>query len=349
MSTETITTLETTPFVDNEFAQRLTDKTVLITGAGGYLGTALLSSLYTVRCRLIALVRDVERVHARRETEATLELRRADLAHGSVWLDVLRETRPDVIVNLAAHEHRRNSPHSPAEDLAVNAATVLELLEACVTLDLKPRIVLASSANIAGCPGTVTVNEDTPDRPLTLFAIHKLAAEHYLSYYASRFDVPGISLRFANIYGPLPTRNAKIESRVILNNLMRRALAGGPLYLYRNQNCVRDFVYIDDAVRAICAAATAETIDGGSKYIVGSGEGHTLRETLHEIAGQVQELRGVRVEIHSDDAATLEPIEWRNFIADYSRLRVATGWTPRTKLFRGIDLTLRAFEGGQSH
>jgi UDP-glucose 4-epimerase len=349
MSTETITTTEIGEVAANEYVAGLTDKTILVTGAGGYLGTALLSTLYSVRCRIVALVRDMKRLAVPRDSEASLQQRPTDLSQPSIWRDVLSETKPDVIVNLAAHEHRRNSPHSPAEDLAINAATILELLEACVELDLKPRIVLASSANIAGCASTITVNEDTPDQPLTLFAIHKLAAEQYLNYYANRFKLAGVALRFANIYGPLPSREVDLESRVILNSIMLGALAGGPLYLYRNQNCLRDFIYIDDAVRAICVVATAETIRPGAKYIVGSGDGHTLRQIVNEIARQVEALRGDRVEIQSDDEATLEPIEWRKFIADYSRLEAATGWTPRTKLFRGIDLTLRAFNGGQSY
>lgn len=345
MSTQTIASVNTE--TNNEYVARLTNKTILITGASGYLGTALLSSLYGIRCRIVALSRNIRRIPVPIESEATLQTRYADLSRSCLWFDVLSETRPDVIINLAAYEHRRNSPHSPAEDLAVNAATVLELLEACVDLDLKPRIVLASSANIAGCSSTITVNEDTPDRPLTLFAIHKLAAEQYLAYYADRFDLSGIALRFANIYGPLPTRNAELESRVVLNSIMRRALAGGPLYLYRNQKCLRDFVYVDDAVRAICAVAQAETIRPGAKYIVGSGDGHTLQQVVSEIANQVENLCGAHVQVCSDEEATLEPIEWRNFIADYSRLEAATGWVPRTRLFRGIDLTLRAFLGGQ--
>ena len=346
MSTETIATVHAV--ANNEYVEGLTDKTILVTGASGYLGTALLSSLQSIRCRIVALARDPKCVLTPYQTEASVQLRQVDLVNSSVWLDLLHETKPDVVINLAAREHHRNSPHSPFEDLTVNAATVLELLEACIDLDLQPRIVLASSANIAGCAGTITVNEDTPDQPLTLFAIHKLTAEHYLNYYASRFNLCGVALRFANIYAPLPTPDdAHLESRVILNSLMRRALAGGPLYLYRNQKCLRDFIYIDDAVRAICAVAQAETIRPGAKYIVGSGDGHTLQQVLSEITSQVENLRGLHVEIRSDDDATLEPIEWRNFIADYSRLEAATGWTPRTRLSRGIDLTLRAFLGGQ--
>ena len=344
-----ITDIESRTISGNEYLEGLTDKTILIAGAGGYLGTALLSSLYSIRCHVVTLVRDLKRATAPRETKAVFQARYADLSQSSVWLEVLRDSKPDVIVNLAAHEHRRNSPHSPALDLAVNTATVLELLETCAELDIKPRIVLANSANIAGCPRSPVVNEDTPDLPLTLDAVHKLAAEQYLSYYAHTFNIPAVSLRLANVYGPLRTRDTEVESRVVLNNIMHRALAGAPLYLYRNHNCVRDFVYIDDVIRAISAAVTSETIIPGSKYIVGSGEGYTLKKIVNEIAKQVETLCGQRVEVRLDEEAPLEPIEWRDFIADYTLLRSATGWGPRTKLRQGIELTLQAFSGGHSH
>ena len=352
MSTQTLD-VNSNAVLDEEHVNALTGKTILITGAGGYLGTALCSSLSSIRCDLVALVHRARFLPVPPDSKATLTHRQVDLAESSVWPTLLRDHNPDVIVNLAAHEHRRNSPHSPAIDLAVNTATVLDLLEACRELNLKPRIVLASSANIAGCPSTNLVNEDTPDQPLTLYAINKLVAEQYLRYYAETFNLPAVALRFANVYGPLAERGiergGELESRVVLNAIMRRALAGGPLYLYRNQNCVRDFVYVDDAIRAICAVATSNKITLGAKYIVGSGEGLPLREIIDQIAQRAAKLRGHNIEIHLDEDASLEPIEWRNFIADYTRLQTATGWKPQVKLSQGIDLTLSAFSGGQTH
>jgi len=332
----------------NEYVQLLTDKTILVTGAGGYLGTALLASLYSIRCHIVALVHEREFLPAPAETEATVTSRHGDLAATSCWRHLLHETRPDVIVNLAAYEHRRNSHHAPERDLAINAAAVLELLDACKELELKPRIVQASSANLFGCPTSPLVNEDTPDQLLSLYSINKHTAEKYLGHYAENFNIPAVALRFANIYGPLPVRDADLESRVVLNDIMQRALAGGPLYLYRNHACVRDFLYVNDAVRAICAVAVSETITAGDKYIVGSGDGYSLKGIIDEIAKQVAELRWSQVEVLLDTEAVLAPIEWREFIGDYSRLRAATGWEPQVKLEQGIDITLRAFVGGQS-
>lgn len=348
MSTETITRVEPKTASVNEYLDALANKTILITGAGGYLGTALLSSLYGIRCRIVGLVHQRKCISPPAESDAELTSRHVDLSKPSVWREIIREIRPDIVFNLASFEHKRDSAHSPALDLAVNSATVLELLEACRELGLKPRIVLASSANIVGCARSRFVDEATPDNPLTLYAIHKLAAEQYLRYYADTFNLLAVSLRFANIYGPLKSGDTELESRVVLNRIMRRALAGGPLYLYRNQNCVRDFVYVDDAVRALCAAAVTKTILPGGKYIVGSGEGQSLTEVVNTIAAQVEQLGQPRVDVLFEADAKLEPIEWREFIARYTRLRSATGWEPCIDLHQGIDLTLRAFIGGQA-
>lgn len=334
--------------LSNEYVQLLKDKTILVTGAGGYLGTALLASLYSIRCHIVAVVHEREFLPAPAETEGTVTARYGDLSATSFWRHLLHETRPDVIVNLAAYEHRRNSQHAPERDLAINAAAVLELLDACKELQLKPRIVQASSANLFGCPTSPLVNEDTPDQLLSLYSINKHTAEKYLGHYAENFNIPGVALRFANIYGPLPVRDADLESRVVLNGIMHRALAGGPLYLYRNHACVRDFVYVDDAVRAICAVAVSETITPGGKYVIGSGEGYSLKEIVSEIANQVENFDRPPVEVLVDTVATLAPIEWREFIADYTRLSSTTGWEPQIKLQQGIDLTLRAFIGGQT-
>ncbi|HKS09131.1 MAG TPA: NAD-dependent epimerase/dehydratase family protein [Pyrinomonadaceae bacterium] len=336
-------------FLRNEYVASLTDQTILIAGAGGYLGTALLSSLYSIRCRIVAVVHHRICLPPPADCDADITVRHVDLSQSSIWLDVLRETRPDVIINLAAYEHHRGSEHAPAQDLAVNTATVLELLDACRELELKPRIVQASSANIVGCPRSPLVNEDTEDHPLTLYAINKLTAEWYLRYYAETFAIPSVSLRFGNIYGPLPSRDAELESRVVLNKIVRRALDGHPVFLYRNQDCVRDFLYVEDAVRAICAGAAIKKKTFCGKYVVGSGEGRSLFEIVNEIARQVENLGRPPVEILFDADAGLEPIEWREFVADYTQLRLASGWDPQIKLREGIELTLEAFSGGESH
>lgn len=330
---------------NHDFLHGLSHKTILVAGASGYLGSALLAALQTIPCRVVALGWSSHGFAPKTCQDQEVIKLTCDLSQPGSWTEPLRSERPDIIFNLAAYEHRRGSAHAPEQDLALNAATMLDLLETCRRLELQPLIVLASSTTLAGCPASLPVNESIPDQPLTLYAIHKLAAELYLKYYSHTFGIPGVVLRFANVYGPLAKGQQEIASRVVLNRIMLQALDGGPLQLYGNQHCRRDFVYVSDVVSALCAAAGGLTLKDGSHYFIGSEEGVTLGDVVNLIADRAEAIRGRRPEIRVMQEAALEPIEWREFVADCTLMRKRTGWSPRISLREGIDRTLQAFYG----
>jgi UDP-glucose 4-epimerase len=329
---------------DDPFSRGLEHKTILVAGASGYLGSALLGALQTIPCKVVALSWNSRSLADPASKDQEFIELKSDLSKAGSWTEPLRSERPDVVFNLAAYEHRRGSQHSPEQDLALNAATMLDLLETCRRLELKPQIVFASSANLAGCPDSLPVDESFPDQPLTLYAIHKLAAERYLKYYATTFGIPGAVLRFANVYGPLPNGPREIAARVVLNRIMLQALAGGPLQLYANRDCRRDFVYIDDAVRALCAAGGGSTLKDGGYYLIGGEESFTLAQIVSLIAERSEAIAGRRPEIRFVDDAVLEPLEWREFVADCTLMRTRTGWHPQIRMREGIDRTLRKFQ-----
>jgi nucleoside-diphosphate-sugar epimerase len=129
---------------------------------------------------------------------------------------------------------------------------------------------------------------------------------------------------------------------VVLNRIMLQALDGGPLQLYENQHCRRDFVHVTDVVNALCAAGTLTPKDG-SHYFIGSEEGATLGEVVNLVADRAEAISGRRPEIRMMEGAALEPIEWREFVADCTRMRTQTGWSPIVRLRDGIDRSLREF------
>jgi UDP-glucose 4-epimerase len=88
------------------------------------------------------------------------------------------------------------------------------------------------------------------------------------------------------------------------------------------------------------------TLNDGSHYIIGSEEGMTLGEIVNLIADRAGAFSGRRPEIRIMEEAALEPIEWREFVADCTRMRTRTGWSPDIPLREGIDRTLLEFQGG---
>jgi nucleoside-diphosphate-sugar epimerase len=175
-----------------------------------------------------------------------------------------------------------------------------------------------------------------------MYDLHKQVAEQYLRWYAEQGIVRGVTLRLANVYGPGP-RSSRSD-RGILNQMIRRALAGEPLTVYGTGEQVRDYVYVEDAARAFLAAArNGESLTGGC-FVIGSGRGHTIDEAMRMIAMRCAARTGIEVPVrHVEPPGALSPIEQRHFVADTRRFCAATGWHARCTLAEGIDLTMEAF------
>jgi nucleoside-diphosphate-sugar epimerase len=126
--------------------------------------------------------------------------------------------------------------------------------------------------------------------------------------------------------------------------MIRNALAGRPLTLYGTGECLRDYVYVDDAVRAFVAAMDHPDAVNGRHWIIASGESWKICDAFNLIADRVAHRTGFRVPVEYVDApGEQSPIEERNFVADISGFSAATGWQPKVRLKDGIDRTINAF------
>jgi len=186
------------------------------------------------------------------------------------------------------------------------------------------------------------VDESHPDHPITVYDLHKQMAEQYLRWYTEQGFVRGVTLRLANVYGPGPLSSR--SDRGILNQMVRRALAGEPLTIYGAGDPLRDYIYVKDVARAFIAAARHSAALNGRYFVIGSGQGHTIAEAMRMIAARCGARTGREVPVqHIDPPGALSPIEQRHFVADSHRFCAATGWQAHHTLADGIDLTLEAF------
>ena len=314
-------------------------RTILITGGRGYIGSALTRSLAEVNCKLILLDQspvDAWRFEGQR---AEVSLLNGDVSVRKTWDAALAGV--DYVFHLAAKEYFYRSEYDPELDLQFNAVPILRLLEVCSTQNYRPKIVFASSANLFGMVDTLPVNEDSRDDPLTMWAVHKLTAEHYLQLYSQQFGIKSITLRLANVYGP--TARWSVMTRVVINKVIAKALNGEPLVTYDNRSCVRDFVFLEDVVQAFLLAGADCGSTESPIYVIGSGEGMAIVDVWQMIAGSVGPHIGKDVSMRFDGAVKIEPLEWRSFVADTTRFQQATGWRVLTGLAKGIDITVRAF------
>lgn len=152
---------------------------------------------------------------------------------------------------------------------------------------------------------------------MTVYDLHKLAAETYLKCYAADGVVRGAVLRLANLYGP---GSSSSPDRGVLAAMIRRALKGEALTIYGSGQYLRDYVYVEDVVQAF-----------------------PLAEAFSLVADRVARRTGCRVPVvHVEPSAGQAAIEARNFVADSSQFTRVTGWRARWSLAEGIDATIEA-------
>lgn len=290
---------------------------VVVTGASGYIGSALTQ-------RLEAAGNTVRRFAARD---------REGPASAAAWRQILEGA--EALVHLSWRTSLRAAEADPQGDELMNLVPVRRLVEAAAHRDAPLKVLFASSATIVGVDHAGPVSEAAEDRPVTVYDRHKQRAEDLLREATQRGVLRACSLRLANVYGAgPPSRNA---DRGILNVMMARAWHGEPLTLYGDGRYIRDFIHLGDVVAAFIAALRTPAILNGGHYVIASGQGHSLAQAYRWIADEALACRGPGAGIvHVAEPPDLMPIERRNFVGDATLFGLKTGWRPTMDLRSGI-------------
>jgi UDP-glucose 4-epimerase len=236
----------------------------------------------------------------------------------------------DVIVHLAARTGVLPSLEDPLGDCATNVVGTLNVLEAA-RLEGVRRVVFASSGAPLG-EQAPPLHEGLVPAPMSPYGASKLAGEGYCSAYHGAFGMGTVALRFGNVYGPGSARKQSVVARLI-----RQGLAGEPWQVFGDGEQTRDYLYVDDLVRCIVAAARSDV--AGRVLQVATG-----RETkLNELIDMLRALLGPRGVMPSVVHGPPRAGEVRRSYADISAARALLGWSPRWQLEAGLRETLSWF------
>ena len=317
---------------------------VLVTGGAGMLGSWItekavrLGASVTV---LDAMLPDYGG-NAFNLSEVQREIRfvRGDIRDAALLLK--EAERAEVIFNLAAQVSYIDSNVDIAEDLDINCRGQILLLEACRQAGTRPKVIFASSRFVYGRIETNPVDERHPLNCLSVYGIHKVAAEKYHRFFFERYGIPTVSLRIANPYGP--RQQMKHSKYGIVNWFIRQALDGQPLTVYGTGAQKRDYVYVEDVADAFLAAAASRQSDG-QVYNVGTGEGIPFREMAERVARMIP---GARVVETAWDPGSVF-VETGDYISDIRKIQRETGWTPRTGFPEGLEKTLAYYRKHKEH
>jgi nucleoside-diphosphate-sugar epimerase len=308
--------------------------TVLVTGGAGFLGSHLVDRLLADGASVRVL--DNLSVGSLDNLRAAARWRSNGIASAGNRLEViLGDIRDRKLVrqamrwvegvfHLAALPPNGASLADPAEFHTVNVQGTLNVLEAALA-EGAGRVVFASCASVYGSSSDGRVMEDGPVQPASLFAASKLAGEMYCRVFHTRHGLETVALRYFTVYGPRQTRvDDSLTVSALIDSLRRRR----PVILDANAAAALDFTYVDDAVDATVAAATAPAA-AGQTINVGSGATASVQEVLR-ILSQLLGLPPIA-------GACPQPAVARSLQPSASRAAELLGYVPRVSVASGLS------------
>jgi UDP-glucose 4-epimerase len=309
---------------------------VLITGGLGFMGHNLAGSLLAGEAR----VRILDLGDPSQTGLWPSMLQQAKVFQGSIddaEVAGRAVSGAEVIFNLAGKSGATQSNAEPLADLEVNVKGQLTFLEICRQINPAAKIVFPSSRLVYQPTQNLPVPETAPLGPRSIYGIHKLAGENYHLLYAQLYGMPATILRITNPYGAF--QSPRQSSYGIINWFIHRACRGQSLPVYGDGGQLRDYVHIDDVVRAFLLCGLAGAADGRI-FNVGGGQPVSFREMANLI---VKLARAGRVEFRDWPAAAAQA-ESGDFCADINAIRQALGWRPRFSFADGLAKVIQQYK-----
>ena len=331
-------------------------QTWLVTGGAGFIGANFVLAARTGgAARVINL--DALTYAGHRESLAPLAhdpehiFVHGDIGDAALVARLLREHRPQAIVNFAAESHVDRSIHGPDAFVQTNIVDTHTLLRAaseyCRGLDETPRAAFrflhVSTDEVYGtlAPGDAAFTEEHRYQPNSPYAASKAAADHLVRAYHHTYGLPTLTTNCSNNYGPYQ------HPEKLIPLMIQNARTGKPLPVYGDGQQVRDWLYVEDhcsAIRQVLAQGVP-----GATYNVGGANERTNMEVVNTLCELMDELSPAtaphaRLITHVAD----RPGHDRRYAIDGSRIRRELGWTPAMTFEAGIRRTVAWYLGNDA-
>ncbi len=305
-------------------------KKVLITGVTGFAGSFLAEKLiasgqYEVSGTYLT---DESRKNV---SSDKVKLVKIDLQNSESVKGLILQEKPDLIFHLAALASAAQSFKNPSEFINNNIDAQVNLLEAVRAADIKPRILIVSSAEVYGDvnPGDLPIDEETPIRPVNPYAVSKVAQDFLGFQYFASYKIPIIRVRPFNHIGPRQSPSFVVASFAKkIADIEKGKIE--PVLKVGNLAAKRDFTDVRDMVDSY--AQILEKGESGEVYNIGSGRSVQIKDILDKLLSFSD--KEIKVE---EDPELIRPIDVPELVCDSSKIEKTTGWKPKID----IDTTLR--------
>jgi UDP-glucose 4-epimerase len=307
---------------------------VLVTGGAGFIGSHIADGMLAAGHQVVVV--DNESTGNRQNVPPGAIYIRGDVIN-LAEIEPAFELGPDAVCQIAGQVSIIRSFTDPVADLRTNTQGTINMLQLCLKYKV-PRFLYASSMTNYGHTEVLPIPEDHPCEPASYYGITKYAAERYVHTTGNRadldFDFKVTSFRMYNVYGPRQALDNPYQGvlGIFLGNLLRNE----PITIFGDGEQSRDFVYIDDVVRAWMTALDHDATFGRI-FNLGSGQRLAINQLADFVLREFQQSRRTWPVRY----LPARPGEQRHVEADVRRAASAMGWKPLISFESGLEKTIR--------
>jgi len=305
---------------------------VLVTGAGGFIGSHLVEALVSEGALVRAFVRYNSRgslglLHQLPEyVRSQIEIIYGDLRDPSAVEGAVRGTSH--VFHLGALIAIPYSYYHPVEVVETNMMGTLNILQAARSVGVE-RVVHTSSSEVYGTAIHVPIEESHPLQGQSPYSASKIGADKIVESYYCAYDLPVVTLRPFNTYGP------RQSTRAIIPSIITQALTNDVVKI-GNLETRRDLTYVSDTVQGFLSVAQVDDIEGETFNL---GTGHEI--SIANLAQEIFSLIGKSPKLDIETARLRpEKSEVQRLLSDNRLARIRLGWTPRVSLREGLLKTI---------
>lgn len=297
--------------------------TYLVTGAAGFIGSALAKKLVEEGNKVVTI--DNLSTGLKENIPEGVEFIYGNTFDENI-IEKLKDYKFDVIYHIAGQSGGVTCWDDPIYDLNSNVTATLLLLNYAVKSGCKT-FIYASSMSVYGDENACPVKENDEIKPKTFYAVGKIASEHYMRIYSDEYGIKCTALRFNNTYGP--GQNLENMRQGMVSIFLAYAIKDKHIHVMGDKNRYRDFVYIDDQVNACIMAANGSEKELFNVYTTATNRKTTCEKLISLLKEQLP--FEVTVEYNGHTRG-----DQFGIFCSYEKIYNSLGWEPKVCLEEGL-------------
>jgi len=308
------------------------NKKALVTGGAGFIGSHIVDALLSNGCQVIVLDDlSTGQLSNLKHIKDKISFHKGDIRDREALDTAVKDC--EIIFHQAAVVSVPQTVEDPVGSSMVNEIGTLSVLESARKHNAK-RVVLASSCAIYGDDSQLPKVEDMLPKPLSPYAVQKLTGEYYARLYDDLYGLETVCLRYFNVYGPRQDPTSPYSG--VISIFMSKAVSNEVPIIYGSGNQYRDFVFVEDVVKANLLAASVDKASG-KIFNIGTGKYLTI-DRLWEMTCDL-----CRLNIQPEYKPP-RPGDIVESVANIDRAKTVLGFNPEYSFEKGLEITLNWYK-----